>query len=261
MRKLQMVTLLASLSQPRSAEEIGLTTGYLGRMGARQSRTEMGKQKNLDEMCEEILLAARAWTNGYDVFTPNENIALHYYTRENKPKFWEHSRNFTDAPAVEKVKYILGLQSTQPNMPENWKKNMSKFGLGKVRTLDSFWKFAATDFPFSAFERRFGAVAMVPENKTPQDDVDIKPQPIDNTPPYIKGCAKKVVVDEDDKNEVSPFFCAIILIIVIALLWHLCSHLYSSNPSNTIAALSRVSIREIDDSTKPAISPSFCFFV
>eukprot|EP00760_Papus_ankaliazontas_P034668 PhM_4_TR735/c0_g1_i1/m.29137 len=37
---------------------------------------------------EEFLLSARAFTHGYDVYGPSENIAFHFYTRRGKPKVW-----------------------------------------------------------------------------------------------------------------------------------------------------------------------------
>ena len=38
---------------------------------------------------EEILLSARLYTNGYDIYSPNENIVFHKYERKGEPKFWD----------------------------------------------------------------------------------------------------------------------------------------------------------------------------
>jgi [Skp1-protein]-hydroxyproline N-acetylglucosaminyltransferase len=40
-------------------------------------------------MGEEILLSARLWTSGYDIFSPTQNVVGHLYVRNNKPKFWD----------------------------------------------------------------------------------------------------------------------------------------------------------------------------
>jgi [Skp1-protein]-hydroxyproline N-acetylglucosaminyltransferase len=38
---------------------------------------------------EEILLSARLWTSGYDIFSPTQNVVGHLYVRNDKPKFWD----------------------------------------------------------------------------------------------------------------------------------------------------------------------------
>jgi len=38
---------------------------------------------------EEILLSARLWTSGYDIFSPTQNLLGHLYVRNNTPKFWD----------------------------------------------------------------------------------------------------------------------------------------------------------------------------
>ncbi|KAL7527934.1 hypothetical protein ACHAWF_002367 [Thalassiosira exigua] len=45
---------------------------------------------------EEILLSARLWTAGYDMFSPTHSLVGHHYVRNQKPKFWESiHRTFT----------------------------------------------------------------------------------------------------------------------------------------------------------------------
>jgi hypothetical protein len=47
-------------------------------------------------MGEEILLSARLWTSGYDIFSPTQSLLGHHYVRNHKPKFWESiHRTFT----------------------------------------------------------------------------------------------------------------------------------------------------------------------
>jgi UDP-GlcNAc:polypeptide alpha-N-acetylglucosaminyltransferase len=37
---------------------------------------------------EEILTSVKFYTNGWDVFTPKENIIYHEYIRKDKPKYF-----------------------------------------------------------------------------------------------------------------------------------------------------------------------------
>ena len=40
-------------------------------------------------MGEEIIMSARFWTHGYDIFSPTTSVVGHIYVRRHKPKFWE----------------------------------------------------------------------------------------------------------------------------------------------------------------------------
>lgn len=84
---------------------------------------------NLDDLFEgeEILFTARAWTNGWDIFTPNVNITYHYYERKDSPKFWS-DKKLNSQKAEKKLKEILY---------EN--KDYGIYGLGNVRNIKDFF--------------------------------------------------------------------------------------------------------------------------
>ena len=82
---------------------------------------------------EEILHACRLFTNGWDIYVPNENIAFHEYTRADKPKFWDDILEYSDLQAFNKIKRILKLSKQQ-------KVEDSKYGLGSLRTLEEFYE-------------------------------------------------------------------------------------------------------------------------
>ena len=44
---------------------------------------------------EEILLSARLWTNGWDLYNLSEPVLTHYYERENdnQPHFWDDHKS------------------------------------------------------------------------------------------------------------------------------------------------------------------------
>lgn len=91
---------------------------------------------------EEILHSIRYYTNGWDIFTPNENIIFHEYTRSGKPKIWTDNPSYSDIPAFEKVKFYIGLVKDDLKIPENLRKNLNKYGLGKERSLQDYYDFA-----------------------------------------------------------------------------------------------------------------------
>jgi hypothetical protein len=80
---------------------------------------------------EEILTSVKFYTNGWDVFTPKENIIYHEYGRENKPKFYiDNNKTYNPNNAILKVKRLLSLDNNDDD---------EKYGLGKIRTLKSFY--------------------------------------------------------------------------------------------------------------------------
>ena len=94
---------------------------------------------------EEILHSIRAYTYGWDIFTPTENIVFHEYTRAEKPKIWTDNPYYSDMAAFEKVKYYIGLSEDDSKISPDLKINLDKYGLGKVRTLKQYLDFAGID--------------------------------------------------------------------------------------------------------------------
>lgn len=91
---------------------------------------------------EEILHSARAFTHGWDVFTPNVNIVYHFYTRSNEPKIWDKP-DYSDQAAHEKVQALLRLTDT--SVPKDLQRNLDRYGLGKSRSVEEFFEFAGID--------------------------------------------------------------------------------------------------------------------
>ena len=93
---------------------------------------------------EEILHSVRLWTHGWDVFTPNENVIYHFYTREKEPKFWDDVTHNDDSDSVNKVRNLLELEDANTMSP-GMAKNLNVYGLGKERTLQQYFEFVGID--------------------------------------------------------------------------------------------------------------------
>jgi hypothetical protein len=87
---------------------------------------------------EEILLSARAYTNGYDIYNPSENIIYHYYIRKKENKIWNDVKEYNDKGALSKVKYLLKIK--EDGLTDDMKKSALLYGLGNKRTLEQFYK-------------------------------------------------------------------------------------------------------------------------
>jgi hypothetical protein len=96
---------------------------------------------------EETTMSVRAWTSGYDFFSPYRQYIWHEYTRNNRPKHWEDhgtesqtkkTSGERDIYARKKTRQLFGLEDNGIDM--------GKHGLGKARTLREYEVFGGFDF-------------------------------------------------------------------------------------------------------------------
>jgi [Skp1-protein]-hydroxyproline N-acetylglucosaminyltransferase len=103
---------------------------------------------------EEILQSARFWTHGWDIYTPNENVVFHFYTRKDSPHFWDVKRKVTDKDATIKVRKILGLPQ-KGTIPLQLDLHIHKYGLGTKRPLKDFYKHAGINVSKKSVTKSF----------------------------------------------------------------------------------------------------------
>ena len=105
---------------------------------------------------EEITYSARMWTHGWDIYSPSENIIYHLYGREKAERVWSVPNNnwwYKQRESVKRVQYILG--ATHPNTTvriipldtteQLITRELDKYGLGKERSIEEYWRFAKVD--------------------------------------------------------------------------------------------------------------------
>ena len=93
---------------------------------------------------EEISIAVRAFTHGYDIFHPHKVIAWHHYGRKDARKHWDDIKDWTDTntKSYERVRKLFGMNGEKFDKGECKK----KYGFGKERTLDEYERFAGVRF-------------------------------------------------------------------------------------------------------------------
>jgi hypothetical protein len=91
-------------------------------------------------MGEELCFAMRAWTRGWDIYSPKINVSYHFYRREGYKKVWKDSNirrmgwGEIESLSKDKQKRILcGIEQ-------------GIYGAGNVRSLQDFEKFVGFDF-------------------------------------------------------------------------------------------------------------------
>ena len=93
---------------------------------------------------EEITIAVRAFTHGYDLYHPHQVIVWHEYTRNYRPKHWDDHNDgaepwhVRDSAAGDRIATLLGQQSRPVNLGE--------FGLGESRSLSDYEQYAGINF-------------------------------------------------------------------------------------------------------------------
>lgn len=101
---------------------------------------------------EETTLSVRAFTNGYDFFSPYRQYIWHEYTRNGRPKHWEdHGTKESKGYAVTKKtsldRDVYARNKTRQLFgQEEHNIELGQYGLGSVRTLRDYEIYGGFDF-------------------------------------------------------------------------------------------------------------------
>ena len=93
---------------------------------------------------EEISIAARLWTHGFDLFAPPEAVLYHLWSRAHRPVFQDAAvapdRAVRKKRSQQRVRYILGMELHQCGLGKDLHHliELHRYGLGKERSLQSY---------------------------------------------------------------------------------------------------------------------------
>jgi hypothetical protein len=94
---------------------------------------------------EESSLAARAYTFGYDLFSPHKPIIWHEYTREGKKKHWDDSGDWKQRDDASYARYRK-LMGMDPGCTSCTRRALAPNYFGTTRSLEDFEKYAGLKF-------------------------------------------------------------------------------------------------------------------
>jgi len=108
---------------------------------------------------EEIIMSARFFTHGYDIFAPTRNIIGHIYERRHKPKFWEvfdhifgriNYYNPLSRVIMKRIKHILEYPESAKDFiaPSTILAHVEDYTLGGKRSLKSYLEMATIDLTY-----------------------------------------------------------------------------------------------------------------
>lgn len=95
---------------------------------------------------EEITLAARLWTHGWDLFAPNRCVVYHDYTnRPDRVRHWKDDQDWgkLNRKSMIRIRHLLGIENTDD--PDALA-DIDAFGLGTARPLAGYEAFSGIDF-------------------------------------------------------------------------------------------------------------------
>jgi hypothetical protein len=97
---------------------------------------------------EEISIAARAYTWGYDLFHPHKTLIWHEYTRKGRTKQWDDDKKWVDRNnrCHKKNRALFGMDNEEPM-------DHGKYGFGTVRTLKDYEKYSGLLFSRRAIQQ------------------------------------------------------------------------------------------------------------
>jgi Glycosyltransferase (GlcNAc) len=90
---------------------------------------------------EEISIAVRAYTHGYDLFHPHKTLIWHEYTRNGRTKQWDDDKEWGKKNEFchKKNRSLFGMDGEEPM-------DFGKYGFGSERTLRDYEKYAGILF-------------------------------------------------------------------------------------------------------------------
>jgi len=111
---------------------------------------------------EEISIAVRAYTHGYDLYHPHRLIAWHEYTRKGRTKVWDdHTTTVRNKGEVEldwvqrndlchkRNRILFGMDGEDPKQID-----FGKYGFGTKRTLLEYEQYAGISFKYRGVQQK-----------------------------------------------------------------------------------------------------------
>jgi hypothetical protein len=92
---------------------------------------------------EEISIAVRSFTHGYDLLHPHKIFLWHYYTRRGLKKHWDDHGKWGD---INKASHARNRKLLSMDGEVYDPDFFGKYGLGTERTLDEYERFAGISF-------------------------------------------------------------------------------------------------------------------
>jgi len=117
---------------------------------------------------EEISIAVRAFTHGYDLFHPHKVILWHEYTRKGRTKQWDDDSKWGDKNSSSHLRNrkLFEMDGLTNDI------DFGEYGFGKERTVKDYEKYAGISFKKRAIQKYTIDNKMPPNPKIEDKDLD-----------------------------------------------------------------------------------------
>jgi len=122
---------------------------------------------------EEISIAARAYTHGYDLFHPHKVVVWHEYTRKGRTKQWDDDKDWGTKNTYSHLKnrQLFGMDGEEVTL------DFGKYGFGTKRTLKDYEIYSGQIFETEEeWENSFASIFKhcidIGYDSVPEDDYD-----------------------------------------------------------------------------------------
>ena len=98
---------------------------------------------------EEISMAARFWTHGWDLYAPDRCVMYHdYSTDRGRPRNWEDRQDWVmlNMRSFARVRHLFGIEASRDPVVL---RDLDRYGLGSLRSLAEYAEFADVTFATS----------------------------------------------------------------------------------------------------------------
>ena len=106
---------------------------------------------------EEILLAIRSYTHGWDIFNLNTHVCTHHYDRrkDKLPHFWEDHNDYYKIQKLSNMRYYYIInQCKLTDVHPIFRKEIEYYGVGKERSIAEFFNFSKMDLQKGVIDSR-----------------------------------------------------------------------------------------------------------
>jgi hypothetical protein len=99
---------------------------------------------------EEISLACRLWTSGWDIFAPSLGIAFHGYAIQNRHWNDHQDGSARNKKAYARVRHLLGMETCED---PSCLIDLERYRLGTARSLEEYQTYSGINFKRQQIER------------------------------------------------------------------------------------------------------------
>jgi hypothetical protein len=141
---------------------------------------------------EEINIAVRAFTHGYDIFHPHKVICWHEYTRKGRSKQWDDDKKWSikNNACHLRNRKLFNMDGHINDI------DFGEYGFGSVRTLQQYEKYAGMKFSERAITQD------VIDHKPPKlDNLNLTDEEFDNSLLYIFKHCIDIAYDQVPEND------------------------------------------------------------